>query len=207
MRVDFLKFKIKYFLIFLCFIFRFIKHFEEKVDMNNSANYSLKAITQWLNLRIQLVSIFLSSFIALICSIFHYYEFTQETSMVSLGLVYSFGLNSLLNGLISSFTTLEIDFVSVERLIQYFNNTEKEKPGMIKLVDFPKRGEICFDNVTFRYKSDSNYALNSITFKIKAGSFIGIIGMYRLVLFYYLRLFFFSKFLFFLNRSNWFWYF
>lgn len=87
---------------------RFIKHFEEKVDMNNSANYSLKAITQWLNLRIQLIGISLSCFIALIGCIDHYYGFTQQTSLIALGLVYSLQITGVLNALISSFTSLEL---------------------------------------------------------------------------------------------------
>ena len=144
--------------------------------MNNSANYSLRACTQWLNLRIQLIGICLSSTIALVAIVFHYYDFVQQTSLIALALVYSMSITGTLNGLISSFTTLEIDFISVERLKQYFDNEEKESPGMIKLIDFPKKGEIVFESVTFRYKSDSNYSLNSVSFKIKAGQFIGIVG-------------------------------
>lgn len=155
---------------------RFLKHFGEKVDRNNSANYSLKACSQWLNLRIQLIGICLSSTIALVGCVFHYYGFVQQTSLVALGMVYALSTKDALGGLVWSFTQLEIDLISVERLIQYFDNTEKEQPGMIKLVNFPKKGEILFEKVTFAYKTDSNYALNSVSFKINAGQFIGIVG-------------------------------
>lgn len=155
---------------------RFLRIFEEKVDTNNSANYSLKACTQWLNLRIQLIGILLSSTIALVGCLFHYYGFVQQTSLIGLGLVYSLSITNVLHGLISGFTQLEIDFISVERLVQYFDNSEKEAQGMIKLIDFPKKGEIIFDNVTFKYKNDSNYALNSVSFKIHSRSFVGILG-------------------------------
>lgn len=144
--------------------------------MQNSTNYSLKACTQWLNLRIQLIGIGLSCTIALTGCTFHYYGFVQQPSLIALGLLYSLQITGVLNGLISSFTTLEIDLISVERLVQYFENTEKENPGMIKLVDFPKKGEIKFENVRFKYKNDSNYALNSISFKIDANRFVGIVG-------------------------------
>lgn len=145
--------------------------------MQNSTNYSLKACSQWLNLRIQLIGICLSSTIALVGCVFHYYGFVQQTSLIALGMVYSLQITTVLNGLISSFTTLEIDFISIERLIQYFDNTEKERPGMIRLIEpFPKKSEIKFERVTFKYKNDSNYALNSISFKIKGGQFVGIVG-------------------------------
>lgn len=144
--------------------------------MYGSANYSLKAITQWLNLRIQIIGICLSCFIALIGCIYHYYGFTQQSGLIGLALVYSLSITAVLNGLISAFTTLEIDFVSVERLIHYFDNQEKESPGLIKLNDFPKYGEIEFENVSFKYKTDSNYALDLISFKIRSGEFIGIVG-------------------------------
>ena len=108
---------------------------------------------------------------------FHYYGFVQQTSLIALGMVYALSTKDSLGGLVWSFTQLEIDLISVERLIQYFTNSEKEQLGMIKLIgDFPKQGQIVFKQVTFRYKTDSNYALNSVSFKINAGQFVGIVG-------------------------------
>lgn len=162
------------FLLSLC---RFVKHFGEKVDRNNSAGYSLKACSQWLNLRIQMIGILLCSTIALVGCTAHYYGFVQQTSLVALGMVYALGAKDSLGGLVWSFTQLEIDLISVERLIQYFDNPEKEQPGMIKLIgDFPKHGKILFDKVTLQYKTDSNFVLNSVSFTINAGQFVGIVG-------------------------------
>ena len=154
-----------------------MKHFGEKVDRNNSANYSLKACSQWLNLRIQLIGICLTATIAMAGCFFHYYGFVQQTSLIALGLVYALSTKDSLGGLVWSFTQLEIDFVSVERLSHYFHNPEKEQLGMIKLIgDFPKHGKIIFDKVSFKYKSDSNFALDSLSFQINAGQFVGIVG-------------------------------
>jgi ABC-type multidrug transport system fused ATPase/permease subunit len=83
---------------------------------------------------------------------------------------------------------------SVERSLEYAslpnenhsvtnqNNNEKKLPNndkgssKIDLKNWPSKGEIRFENVSFRYDSNLPNVLNDLTFKINAGEKIGIVG-------------------------------
>jgi ATP-binding cassette subfamily B protein len=67
--------------------------------------------------------------------------------------------------------------ISVERLNDVFGTTPEESPDKPLLVLPAIRGEINFENVTFRYNSDEERnILQNISFKVKPGQTIAIVG-------------------------------
>ncbi len=67
--------------------------------------------------------------------------------------------------------------ISIDR-IMYIMNSEEEK-DVEDAVDFPSGHEIRFDNVSFRYESESSEdtgALSKVSFTVKEGATIGILG-------------------------------
>ena len=99
--------------------------------------------------------------------------------ILNLGLALSYILNitGLLNGLISSFTETEKEMVSVERAHQ-FEKLETENWEGIDTVqdDWPILPTIEFIDVTLKYTSDGNNALDKLSFSIKPGEKVGICG-------------------------------
>ena len=69
---------------------------------------------------------------------------------------------------------------SVERTFQIID-LQHEKPGILpsdeNLVDkWPKVGDLEFNNVSFRYNETNEMNLKDLSFKIKHGEKIGVIG-------------------------------
>ncbi|MFV0576713.1 MAG: type I secretion system permease/ATPase [Vibrio sp.] len=65
--------------------------------------------------------------------------------------------------------------ISLQRVGDILN--ESQEAGSEGLASIPKmRGEVTFNNVCFRYSSDSPEVLNNLNFTIKAGEFVGITG-------------------------------
>ncbi|KAH9424705.1 Multidrug resistance-associated protein 7 [Dermatophagoides pteronyssinus] len=162
---------------------RFRNEFNEKINIYTRCQYAINAIQQWLNLRLQLIGAFITSSVALIAVYIHYYhEQYLNSSLIGLSLVYSLSLTNLLNGTFSAFAQTELDLISVERiekLIEKFNDyketdNDDEKVELDRL--WPSKGNIRFDNVSMRYRSDLPLALKNISFEIHPGEHVAIVG-------------------------------
>jgi subfamily B ATP-binding cassette protein HlyB/CyaB len=66
--------------------------------------------------------------------------------------------------------------LSVERLGDILNTPTEPTYGSPNASLPPIRGDIAFDNVTFHYRLEGQPILQNVTFEIKAGQFIGIVG-------------------------------
>lgn len=151
-----------------------------KLDINNKTQYASKASQQWLNLRLQLLGVAISSGVAFISVSLHYWSYqTIDAGLIGLALVYSLSVTSLLNGTIQSFAQTEMDMISVERVFQYIDDIEPERDYMPREdlpSDWPKYGIISYQNVCMRYRVESPLALENISFSTKAGEHVGIVG-------------------------------
>jgi len=68
-------------------------------------------------------------------------------------------------------------FISVERLNDVFETTPEEPPNQMMLVLPPIRGEVLFENVTFRYDADGDRnTLENLSFQVNPGQTIAIVG-------------------------------
>ena len=69
---------------------------------------------------------------------------------------------------------------SVERVLEYVRipreENSEEKLKCIASKKWPSRGEIVFENVSFKYDVNLPYTLEEISVKINAGEKVGIVG-------------------------------
>jgi len=68
---------------------------------------------------------------------------------------------------------------SMGRLLEIINPTPEIKDNVdtdLKISDKNLKGEILFDNVSFKYPGSDKYILKNINLKIKNGSTLGILG-------------------------------
>ena len=65
-------------------------------------------------------------------------------------------------------------FVATERIALIFDATEEKYEGVLS--DSPIQGDIIFDNVSFSYPNEEKKVLNGISFCIKKGEKVAIIG-------------------------------
>lgn len=140
--------------------------------------FCMTAATAWLRLRLQLLAaavVFVASVIIL--TEIHYH--VADAAVLGLALTYALTINSTLAGLIEAMTEVEKEFVGAERVLQYTYELpiEVDKED-IQLVDYswPMRGEVKFNKVSVRYKGCESRALNEVSFFVKSGEKVAIVG-------------------------------
>ncbi|RWS13438.1 multidrug resistance-associated protein 7-like protein, partial [Dinothrombium tinctorium] len=148
-----------------------------KLDACNTTQYAANAASQWLNLRLQLLGVFVTSAVAFSAVSLHYFKIQQlEAGFIGLALAYSLSITSLLNGVVQTLTQVETDMVSVERIQHYVESSNKEPEGGSAPENWPNNGEVVFNNVSMRYKANSPLVLSNVNFKINSKEFVGIVG-------------------------------
>ncbi|KFD58891.1 hypothetical protein M513_00054 [Trichuris suis] len=101
-----------------------------------------------------------------------------DSGSVGLSLFYAIGISGALAYCMKQLTTTEEAMVSVERIIEY-----GKLPKEAELTsahppheNWPSRGEVVFKNVSLRYSADSPYILRNVSFTLKAGEKLGLVG-------------------------------
>jgi ATP-binding cassette subfamily C (CFTR/MRP) protein 4 len=64
---------------------------------------------------------------------------------------------------------------AVNRILEFSKHNEETRDGN-SAANWPKTGDIRFAELKFSYKNDSNFVLKGITFSIKSGEKIGVVG-------------------------------
>lgn len=135
---------------------------------------------QWLNFRLQSLSVAMITFVGFTAVFQHIYSGTANASLIGLALSYILSVTGYLNGLISSFTETEKEMVSVERAHQFSNLEPENWTGSDDTVlapNWPVKPDIEFADVKLSYSSTGdNFALDGISFRVNAGEKIGICG-------------------------------
>ena len=69
---------------------------------------------------------------------------------------------------------------SIERIKEYLNvkseNLKKEQSPNLIAPDWPERGSIRFEDVSFRYDSSLPYVYKDLSMSIKPGEKVGVVG-------------------------------
>ena len=134
-------------------------------------------MTRWLTLRLKLVA----EVFCLACTLYSIYAVQNgQIGIGSAGFLMSLaiGLDGTMQWLTRAFADLETSMVSVERVIEYQDLEDEDlNRGKNKGV-LPQdgKGSLEFLDYSMSYRQDSEVVLKSLSFKIKAGTKIGIIG-------------------------------
>ena len=174
---------------------------ENKVDDNLSAFFALKAIDRWLSTRLEFLGNFivLSAALLVVTATKH----GSKSSYAGISLNNALSITSLLNWAVRNGADTETLMNSVERLLYYINNINHEKDlnlneespyiknenvndNKINNNDYDnynnskkniiKGGDIVVKDVSMAYSDDSDPVLKKVSFHIKAGESVGIVG-------------------------------
>lgn len=156
---------------------RFCQENLHKLAVNQQAVFASQAAAQWLNLRLQLMGVLLTSGVAFLAVVQHQVR-GVSAGFVGLALSYALSVTSLLSSLVTSFTDTEKEMVSVERADQYIRGLEEEHldGGILPPFGWPFCGAIKFCGVTLRYRPGLPAALKDVSFEAAKGSKVGIVG-------------------------------
>ncbi|GAB9473209.1 Multidrug resistance-associated protein 1 [Globisporangium polare] len=151
---------------------------DSKLDVRNKIQYAKLAVSQWFALRIQLIGSLLVFVVAYSLVLLH-----DQLSAAIVGLAFSYVLkiSQSLEVIVQSWSRVETMMVSPERLQEYIDGPQEAAsrvPGMDppSHPEWPSTGAIAFKQVNFRYKPSDPLVLKNLSFAVRGGEKIGIVG-------------------------------
>ncbi|KAJ3898403.1 multidrug resistance-associated ABC transporter [Lentinula edodes] len=148
---------------------------ERGLDLENRAYYITVSLQWWLMIRLELFASILILGIALFAAGFRN---SVNPSKIGVVLTYALSVTQLFSQIIQTFTTQEMSMNAVERLLIYAQLPSEEREPMKPpdVSNWPSQGEIEFNNVSMAYREGLPPVLKNVSFHVKAGEKIGIVG-------------------------------
>ncbi|KAF9269804.1 multidrug resistance-associated ABC transporter [Marasmius fiardii PR-910] len=155
---------------------RAVRDAEQGLDLENRAYYMTITIQRWLGVRLDLLGNILVFGIALFASGFRK---TVDPSKIGVVLTYTMSITQVFSTMVTQFAQQEQSMNAVERVLVYSelpaegtetNPREQPPPS------WPDKGEIKFKNVDLAYREGLPLVLENVSFSIRAGEKIGVVG-------------------------------
>ncbi|GJJ75089.1 hypothetical protein EMPS_07447 [Entomortierella parvispora] len=145
-------------------------------DNNNRTFFLLWSTNRWLHWRVDIAGA-LVAFVTGILILQNYGRI--EPGWAALSLTYSLMFTGTIVWLIRIYAQNEMNLNSVERVAEYMN-LEEEPAAIIEgsrpPASWPYAGEIVVKNLTMKYAPDAPSVIKNVSFKIKAGEKVGVVG-------------------------------
>jgi ABC-type multidrug transport system fused ATPase/permease subunit len=157
----------------------FLEGFYDRLEHSQRMFFGHYMLNRWFSSRIPLLGGIISSGTALGIVLYAYTGWISA-GVAGLVMVYALTLWESLNWAVRIFAEVEARMTSVERL-KYYASLESEvdvqRPTPAPLAEpWPAQGEVVFDCVVARYAAHLPPVLKGISFRVPAGSRVGIIG-------------------------------
>lgn len=155
---------------------RFILQANQRVDHNQTAYFPRFVATRWLAVNLE----FLGNGVVLAAAILSVMgKDTLSPGIVGLAVSHSLQVTAILSWIVRSWTDVENNIVSVERVKEYAD-TSKEAPWTVEgsslPVAWPETGSIEFHEYGLQYRKGLEWALKGISVNIQQREKIGIVG-------------------------------
>ena len=158
---------------------------EARVADNIAAYYTLKACDRWLSVRLETLGNAVVLATALLCVGTLPAAATgargSGSGLTGFALTYAMALTGMANWLVRTAAEAEQNMTSVERLTHYVDHTAGEAyapppaaprppPG------WPATGALAFQHYSMRYREDTPTVLKGVSFDVRAGERVGVVG-------------------------------
>lgn len=158
--------------------FRFhMRQAQGRLEVLSNAEFNALLLNAWFSLRLELVGVL---FLAFVGALALYHHGGSHAPLLGMAFAYVQPLTSYVGGLLDAFASTEKELISVERVRQYFSlEREETTPGdaaWFSVNAWTFEGKIDFVDVTMRYDSCGQEVLRGLTFHVKAGEKIAIVG-------------------------------
>ncbi|KAF9196462.1 hypothetical protein BGZ50_000082 [Haplosporangium sp. Z 11] len=146
------------------------------LDDNNRTFFLLWSTNRWLHWRVDVIG----ASVAFITGILVLQNWGKiAPGWAALSLTYSLMFTGTIVWVIRIYAQNEMNLNSVERVVEYMD-LEEEPPAIIKEsrppASWPHAGEVVVQNLTMKYAPDTPEVIKDISFVIKAGEKIGVVG-------------------------------
>ncbi|XP_042159884.1 multidrug resistance-associated protein 1 isoform X1 [Oncorhynchus tshawytscha] len=155
---------------------RFIVQANKRVDFNQTSYFPRFVATRWLAVNLEFVGngVVLAAAILSVMG-----KDTLSPGIVGLAVSHSLQVTGILSWIVRSWTDVENNIVSVERVKEYAD-TAKEAvwtvEGSSLPLAWPQTGTIEFQDYGLQYRKGLDWALKGITLKIQEREKVGIVG-------------------------------
>ncbi|CAG8886463.1 unnamed protein product [Penicillium nalgiovense] len=155
---------------------RFMVDNHRRINAYNRPHIYLWASNRWLALRVDwtgaLVSFFSATFVLLNVG-------TIDAGAAGLSLTYAVTFTENVLWLVRLYSEVQQNMNSVERVREYLD-VDQEAASVIEesrpASDWPSQGAVEFKNYSTRYRPDLDPVLKEVSFSVKAGEKVGIVG-------------------------------
>ncbi|PVU91527.1 hypothetical protein BB559_004083 [Furculomyces boomerangus] len=152
--------------------------FIESQNENSRAYFAFLGAARWLGIRLDFAT---SVFIAAAAFSMIAVRSKINPGLVALSMSYVLTLVGMVQWCVRQSIEVEIIFISVERNFAYTKLTPEESSEILDHTspvpkEWPQNGQINVENLNLKYSSSAAPVLNNLTFNIKSGEKIGIVG-------------------------------
>nr|QNH67957.1 ATP-binding cassette transporter subfamily C member 4 X6 [Brachionus plicatilis] len=158
------------------------RKYNEKMNKYTRVNFPFITAKRWFALRLDLAIVLFIAFI-IYGSVFvqNFLEnFPITPASIGLLLTYCFQLSTQFQFCVRQSCDAECSMISVERICKYTDKneypSESNNKTSVNIKNWPSKGEIKLNNVTFRYNNRSEKVFKNLTLTFEAGKHVGIIG-------------------------------
>jgi len=144
-------------------------------DAHTRAWFTFISTSAWLSYRLDILCVIFISFVALVSPAL---KSSLSAGVVGLTLSYAIKISGVFQQCVKQSAEVENLMTSVERILEYCS-LEPEAPRETDTkppADWPSKGEIEFDNMSFKYHKSLPRVLHSISCCIKPHEKIGVVG-------------------------------
>ncbi|XP_077442271.1 multidrug resistance-associated protein 1-like isoform X10 [Vanacampus margaritifer] len=155
---------------------RFVRQAHRRIDKNQEAYFPRFVATRWLAVNLE----FLGNLLVLAAAILSVQSRDRlSPGVVGLALSHSLQVTAILSWMVRSWTDVENNIVSVERVKEYAD-TPKEASRLTGDAhlppDWPATGSIRFEDYGLQYRKGLDWALKGISVDIRDKEKVGIVG-------------------------------
>ncbi|KAG0375854.1 hypothetical protein BGX24_008580 [Mortierella sp. AD032] len=155
---------------------RFVTRNLVNVDDNNRTFFLLWTANRWLHWRVDIAGALVSFSTGMLIL---QYSDTIQPGWAAMSLTYALMFTGTVVWVIRSYTEAELCMNSVERVVEYIDLEAEPAaiiPGSRPPASWPHKGEIAVSNLTMKYAPDAPEVIKNISFTVKAGEKVGVVG-------------------------------
>ncbi|KAI0328372.1 multidrug resistance-associated ABC transporter [Cubamyces sp. BRFM 1775] len=145
-----------------------------RLDRYNRAALIYYGLNRWITVRVDLMGTVLS--VALAAYIIYVARLSASDAGFAMTMAAGFSINILF--WVRTINHLQVCANSIERVQQYLTIEQEPKPSAsgIPPAYWPANGKLCVEKLSARYSADGPRVLHEISFEVKSGERIGIVG-------------------------------
>lgn len=156
----------------------FIRNFYSKINDCYKVSICSQGVNNWYRQQFDFIGLLFSLYIILMTIFF---EESYSAQGVGILFTYSLLLEKELAETFCMFSDMETSMISMERCYKYTklkseNNFVLDEDESLKVKNWPNEGKIVFENLSIKYRPNTEIVLKNLNFKISPGEKIGICG-------------------------------